>query len=237
MNKKGFTLVEVLAVIAILGILFGVSIPMVTRYIEKSKQESDEEMTETVKKATVSYLQANKELAPKDDGTSVEIPVTELLSHKYITHELINTKGENCMENSYTLVTKVEEDRYTYDVYLYCGGTLIKNESASGKPSISNLKFSDTDDISNMSFSFSLFVDKNEFIKEYSYVIYAKMNEYNDYEEVYDSGSLSGNNASTLSKTVKIKDQASFINTNKIKVVVTVINNKGIKNTKTITAK
>lgn len=39
MNKKGFTLVELLAVIVILGIALTIAIPAVSNYIDKSKKE------------------------------------------------------------------------------------------------------------------------------------------------------------------------------------------------------
>lgn len=40
MNKKGFTLVELLAVIVILAILLAIAIPQVTQYITKSRKDS-----------------------------------------------------------------------------------------------------------------------------------------------------------------------------------------------------
>ena len=40
MNKKGFTLVELLGTIVILGIALGIAIPAVSRYIDKSKREA-----------------------------------------------------------------------------------------------------------------------------------------------------------------------------------------------------
>lgn len=239
MNNKGFTLVEVLATIAILSILMGISIPIVTKYIDKAKAESDEEMTETVKKATVSYIQANKDLAPKEDGSSIDVSVNDLYKNKYITEELVNSNKESCMDSSYTRVTKVHEDKYKYDVYLYCGGKELTNQVKSSKPEIGNFKFSNLDDLDNMKFSFSLFIDNNDdYIEEYSYIIYAKLTEDNeDYEEVYDSGPLSGNHVSNLSKTVRVKDMVNFITNNNIKVTVNVKSNTGITNTKTITAK
>ena len=44
MNNKGFTLVEILATIAILGILSGIVIGGVQKYIEKSRQQAYDTM-------------------------------------------------------------------------------------------------------------------------------------------------------------------------------------------------
>ena len=40
MNKKGFTLVELLAVIVILGLLMAIAIPSVTKYITQSRKKT-----------------------------------------------------------------------------------------------------------------------------------------------------------------------------------------------------
>ena len=40
MNKRGFTLIEILAVIIIIGVLLLIAIPSVARYIENSRKSA-----------------------------------------------------------------------------------------------------------------------------------------------------------------------------------------------------
>jgi len=47
-DKNGFTLVELLAVVLILGIIMAVSIPTVSRWIDRGKQESRESQKQTL---------------------------------------------------------------------------------------------------------------------------------------------------------------------------------------------
>lgn len=54
-NNKGFTLVEILAAVVIMGILTGVAVPAVTHFIEKSRQKSYEAMEESLKDAAFNY--------------------------------------------------------------------------------------------------------------------------------------------------------------------------------------
>lgn len=52
-NNKGFSLVELIIVIAIMAILVGVIAPQLIKYIEKSRQSADIQLCDTVKTAIV----------------------------------------------------------------------------------------------------------------------------------------------------------------------------------------
>ena len=56
MKSNGFTLVEVLVVIAILGILFGLSVGGVQRYIAKSQQQAYDTLASSSVEATKEYV-------------------------------------------------------------------------------------------------------------------------------------------------------------------------------------
>lgn len=65
-NNKGFSLVELIIVIAIMAILIGVMAPQLIKYIEKSKVESDREMLNSIYTAIV-YAIGDPKVSQDDD--------------------------------------------------------------------------------------------------------------------------------------------------------------------------
>ena len=59
MNRKGFTLVELLATIVVLAIVVGISVPSVTGIIRKSKEKSEMAFIETIKDAMDVYISSS----------------------------------------------------------------------------------------------------------------------------------------------------------------------------------
>ena len=55
-NNKGFSLVELIIVIAIMAILVGVIAPQLIKYIEKSRQSADIQLCDTVKTAMTTAM-------------------------------------------------------------------------------------------------------------------------------------------------------------------------------------
>ena len=56
LNNKGFTLVEVLAVIVILGIIMAIMVPNVSTLLEKSKEDNYEHLKKSVVSAAKMYI-------------------------------------------------------------------------------------------------------------------------------------------------------------------------------------
>ncbi len=88
MRNKGFSLVELIIVIAILAILVGVMAPMLIRYIEKSNVSSDIQLCDTIKEA-VNIARCDPDIL-KDDDSAAQIAFLEdgsLYSVGYFTQQ------------------------------------------------------------------------------------------------------------------------------------------------------
>ena len=64
MNKKGFTLMEMLIVIAIIAILIAIAIPTFTAALEKSRQKTDLANARALKSLVVAQYMAGDESSP-----------------------------------------------------------------------------------------------------------------------------------------------------------------------------
>ena len=119
-KKNGFTLVELLGVIVIIGILSTMAITGVTKLINKTKNVSDDTLKDTARMAAESFMQANKDEMPKSIGETTDLKIATLKRRNYIK-EFKNSKGQDCSNNSYVKVYKQSKNKYVYTPYIYCG--------------------------------------------------------------------------------------------------------------------
>ena len=108
MNKKGFTLIEVIMVIAIIAILSLILIPNVMVLIDKNKERSCEKMIDNIESAAKMYVNQNKYELGFDcvDNKTKEITLKTLVDAGYLGGELVNpiNKEEISLESK-VLVT------------------------------------------------------------------------------------------------------------------------------------
>lgn len=106
-NKKGFTLVEILAVIVLMGILLGFAVPSVINISKKQKANLKEQKIEIIVDAAEEYLKDNKDAyyTLKDDytlngeyfqsdGENIYIPIKNLQDKGYVD-DISDPESEN----------------------------------------------------------------------------------------------------------------------------------------------
>ena len=81
-SDKGFSLVELIVVIAIMAVLVGILAPQFMRYIEKSRESADVQNFDLLKEAVSTYY-ADKEIHPvtwtvQQNGSTQNVTISDM---------------------------------------------------------------------------------------------------------------------------------------------------------------
>lgn len=226
-GNKGFTLVELLATIVILGILSSMAIAGVSVLIKKAKNSEEEANAKVIQMAAESYLQANKDNAPRSIGECTTVSVADLKNKKFLTDDITNSDSKSCMKNSYVKIFKSSNGEFIYTPYIYCGDAKETTSSKEKMVPIGEIKFSKTTDVNRASFVLNLYGDQNKTkghyapsteIDGYSWSLSVMYEGDTSYTEIYNTGTLSANKAKSLEISENLADYVDISSTTKVKV-------------------
>lgn len=91
-SKKGFTLVELLMVVIIIGVLVTIAIPNYTRAVERSKGSKAKGTLDAIRKAELQYRAlSDSYTATIDNLTEVDLPITNIAADNDWTYTIAAT--------------------------------------------------------------------------------------------------------------------------------------------------
>ncbi|MBZ9534698.1 prepilin-type N-terminal cleavage/methylation domain-containing protein [Cytobacillus oceanisediminis] len=123
-NEKGLTLIELLAVIVILGIIAAIAIPSISGIIQNSKEDA-------VRADAITILNAAKNYAAANDVSNIEGgKITQAqIDNSYVNNLSIKNFSVDVSDNEFKLTTDpVEAGKKTIEFK----GATIKNINAQG---------------------------------------------------------------------------------------------------------
>lgn len=94
-NKKGFTLIELIIVIALLGVIAAIAVPRYGNVLENAKKDSDDVTAEMVQKAAELYYFQNP--------TTGAITLQNLFDNDYIDSSSISPQSDHYKDDTLTI--------------------------------------------------------------------------------------------------------------------------------------
>ncbi len=119
--KKGFTLIEMLSAILILGLLFLLVVPSIISNIRKATDDIDEATKKMIFSSSDIYMAKNSNEYPKTKGDVYCISIQELINSKELSSELVNIKTGKKIDSLNIIEISIEnEANITYKIVNEC---------------------------------------------------------------------------------------------------------------------
>lgn len=133
-DKKGFTLIEILSIIAVLGIIVMLVLPNLAGSIEEKKKNELNKLISIIENSAKVYHSFNSDV--------YKISVSTLIDEEYITTDMVDPNTGEKLDGCVNVVLD-ENDTYSY-IYGSCDGIEVpfSVELSGGTPGqIFNLKY------------------------------------------------------------------------------------------------
>lgn len=115
--KKGFTLVELLAVIVLLGMIGLIVVPVVDRMIKENREKLYQTNIKMIEEGAKAWASANVFSLPENVGESIILTICDLEQDGHIEIDVKNPKNDQLFyKDSTVTITKTQYGfEYEYD--------------------------------------------------------------------------------------------------------------------------
>lgn len=115
-NNRGFTLVELIAVMTLLAAIILVTVPVIINTIKKNDDKLGENFEKSLKQAAELYVERNRDVFPglNNIGGTAEVSTDELIEEGYLKQDL-----ENPIDNSSVLNYKIIVEVGNDNIFIY----------------------------------------------------------------------------------------------------------------------
>ena len=199
-NNKGFTMVELLAAIVILGILSAVAIGAVSWILQRSRENYYVTLEKNVTMAGENYYVDNRASLPKSIGQNRRILLKTLVDKKYLPEVLDYNKNDcTASSDSYIKVVKYSESDYLYTAYFDCPGYKTSEEEQIKDINIQiDFDYSERN-INNSTATIKISSTEDNRIASYEYTIYK------DGQHVYQSENINAGYVDSINREIKLE--------------------------------
>ena len=117
-SKKGFTIIELLAAVVIVGIIISLAVIAINKYILQGRNAVDNQLEKQLILASKNYFNDNKTKFINIDEKGVVVWYTTLKAENYMSNDLVDSNGNSCAK-SYVVVSK-DKTKYSYIGCIMC---------------------------------------------------------------------------------------------------------------------
>ena len=120
MNKKGFTLIELMGVIIIIGLLIILAIPSITNLLNDEEENISSAMEKVLLQAGELYTQDNSGIYPKTEGNVYCVTLKELVDEEYLGSPIKDPISSNEIDQNKYIKTSIQNGTYNYEITDTC---------------------------------------------------------------------------------------------------------------------
>lgn len=129
MNRKGFTLIELIVTIALLAVVSIISFVSITNIINDSKEKNCNNLVKSIKSATKDYISDNRytDELYTPDGSIKKVFNTSNIS-KYLNGDLVNPYDNKTISNNIIIRVEYNSDNTPKNISVFYNNGEINSE-------------------------------------------------------------------------------------------------------------